>query len=271
MDIQKLMESDNGQEVMEELEKNLLDLDSEFRFKCRRCGKCCKNQDTIIFSTRDIFNIAHKLDKTMLEVIEECAEVYIGRNSRIPIVHMVPRGPARACPLLKDGLCSVHDCKPTVCALFPLGRVAVNQKKEDGTVDPHHFKIRYILNDITCGSVKRVNTVRSWLERFGIPEHDEFFILWNEAMIESGELVRLLEQKKAPDKLLEVIWNVQMNLLYLQYDTSLDFFPQFKKNAEWLIALNKDMQERLNNEQDALTLLLNVLEEVSHGQVGSGG
>ena len=27
----------------EEMEKYLLDLDSEFRFKCRRCGKCCKN------------------------------------------------------------------------------------------------------------------------------------------------------------------------------------------------------------------------------------
>ena len=30
----------------EEMEQYLLDLDSEFRFKCRRCGKCCKNQDT---------------------------------------------------------------------------------------------------------------------------------------------------------------------------------------------------------------------------------
>ena len=29
----------------EEMEQYLLDLDSEFRFKCRRCGKCCKNQD----------------------------------------------------------------------------------------------------------------------------------------------------------------------------------------------------------------------------------
>ena len=31
----------------EEMEQYLLDLDSEFRFKCRRCGKCCKNQDTV--------------------------------------------------------------------------------------------------------------------------------------------------------------------------------------------------------------------------------
>ena len=76
----------------EEMEQYLLDLDSEFRFKCRRCGKCCKNQDTILFNARDIYNIAKKIGKTPKQVIEECAEVYIGDSSRIPVVHMVPVG-----------------------------------------------------------------------------------------------------------------------------------------------------------------------------------
>ncbi len=269
MDIQKLMQSEISQESMEELEKNLLDLDSEFRFKCRRCGKCCKNQDTIIFNTRDIFNIAHKLSKTMLGVIDEIAEVYIGHSSRIPIVHMVPTGPGRSCPLLKDGRCSVHDCKPTVCALFPLGRVAVSEKKADGTVDPHNFKIRYILNDFDCGSAKRVNTVRSWLERFGIPEHDEFFMLWNEATIASGELVRFLEERQAPTPLLHLIWNFQLNLIFLQYDTNADFFPQFQENARKLISLSKDTRDRLTNDQDGIAKIMSALEATPYGQTGS--
>lgn len=268
MDIHKLLKS-GGDLDMDELEKNLLDLDSEFRFKCRRCGKCCKDQDTIIFSARDIFNIARKLGKTMLAVIDEYAEVYAGHNSRTPIVHMVPRGPSRTCPLLKDGLCSVHDCKPTVCALFPLGRVAVNKKNDDGTVDPHGFTIRYILNDIDCGSAKRVNTVRGWLERFGIPEHDEFFILWSEVMMESGKLVRLLEEKKAPEPLLHLIWSIQMNAIYLQYDTSQDFFPQFQANAEDLLSLTKSIRERLSSDKDGILSLLRGLEAGLHGQIGS--
>lgn len=267
MDIHKLMQS--GDDLnMEELEKNLLDLDSEFRFKCRRCGKCCKNQDTILFSTRDIFNIACKLGKTMVEVINECAEVYIGHRSYVPIVHMVTKGPSKSCPLLKDGLCSVHDCKPTVCALFPLGRVAVNKKKDDGTMDPHDFKIRYILNDTECGSAKRVNTVRGWLERFGIPEHDEFFILWNEVIMESGELVRLLEEKNAPQPLLQFIWNLHMNAIYLQYDTSRDFFPQFQENAEKLLSLTEAIREQMTNDEDGLMQLLKGLEAGLHGQIG---
>ena len=73
MDIREQLEQAKSPEEMEEY---MLDLDSEFRFKCRRCGKCCKNQDTILFNARDIYNIAKKLGKTTIQVIEECAEVY---------------------------------------------------------------------------------------------------------------------------------------------------------------------------------------------------
>lgn len=94
MDIHKYLREGGNPD---ELEQHLMDLDSTFRFKCRRCGKCCKNQDTIIFTPRDIYNIAHKFGKSMEQVIEETSEVYPGRDSRMPIVHMVPRGPKNAC------------------------------------------------------------------------------------------------------------------------------------------------------------------------------
>ena len=123
----------------EEIERQLMNLDSEFRFKCRKCGKCCKHQNTILFNSRDIFNIACKLQIAPEEVIKEYAETYIGSASRIPVVHMVPRGKNEVRPFLADGLCSIHDCKPTVCALFPLGRVVINAETlekglEDGQV-----------------------------------------------------------------------------------------------------------------------------------------
>ena len=66
MDIHKYLREGGNPD---ELEQHLMDLDSTFRFKCRRCGKCCKNQDTIIFTPRDIYNIAHKFGKSMEQVI----------------------------------------------------------------------------------------------------------------------------------------------------------------------------------------------------------
>ena len=102
MDIQKLA----AEGRTEEIERQLLDLDSKFSFKCRKCGKCCKHQDTILFNTRDIFNIARKLQITPEEVIDKYTETYIGNASKIPVVHMVPRGKNEACPFLEGGRCS---------------------------------------------------------------------------------------------------------------------------------------------------------------------
>lgn len=84
MDIHKLAEEGRT----EEIERQLMDLDSKFNFKCRRCGKCCKHQNTILFNSRDIFNIAKKLQMTPEQVITQYAETYIGSASKIPIVHM---------------------------------------------------------------------------------------------------------------------------------------------------------------------------------------
>ena len=123
MDIRKLA----AEGRTEEIERQLMDLDSQFSFKCRKCGKCCKHQDTILFNTRDIFNIACKLQLTMEEVINEYAETYIGSASKIPVVH------------------------------------------------------------------KQVHTVREWLARFGIPEHDELFLMWSRLTAMLHRMIRELE------------------------------------------------------------------------------
>lgn len=243
MDLQKIMQNGEG---FDKLMENLMDLESEFQFKCHRCGKCCKHQDTILLTARDIFNIARKLGKTTAEVIHDIAETYIGKNSLIPVVHLLPKGPGESCPLLKDGLCTVHDCKPTVCALFPLGRVFVNKKNDDGTVVPGDGEVKYILNDIDCGSITRKNTVRSWLARFGIPEEDPFFLLWNKTIMEQGDAVRRLKKLQTTQSypsFFDLIWNIQYNLLYIQYDTAKEFMPQTEAAALKLHTVNEVLQQ----------------------------
>ena len=229
MDIRKIMKpgEENG-----DLEEHLLTLDSEFRFKCRHCGKCCKNQDTILFNAKDIFNIAKKLGKTPKQVVESCAETYIGNNSRIPVVHMVPRGPKNACPLLlDDGRCSVHDCKPTVCALFPLGRVILPIDRSL-PLSKENSRIRFILTDHDCGSAKKVHTVREWLAKFGIPEEDAFHLLWNEVVLQFSDTMRKLEERNCSNSFKEYVWGSIGHALYLNYDTSREFMPQFEATAE---------------------------------------
>ena len=44
----------------------------------------------------------------------------------------------------------------------------------------------------------RVNTVRSSLARFGIPEHDEYYILWNKVLVTLTPAIRKLEDGDFP-------------------------------------------------------------------------
>ena len=238
MDIHKIIQT--GQ-VPDDWEANLLDLDSEFRFKCRRCGKCCIHQNTILFNTRDIYNIARKKGMTMQQVIESYTEVYIGNNTRIPIVHLLSNGPKGACPLLTDGRCSVHDCKPTVCALFPLGRVVMGEKIGEPIEDLDKLQIKYILNDYSCGSAKRVNNVRGWLARFGIAEHDEFYLLWNKVVMSLTLAIMELEKHKISESTLNMFWDVIFQTLYLQYDVAQDLIPQFQAAADKLLRLSEEI------------------------------
>ena len=241
MDIRKLAEENHA----EEIGRQLMDMDSEFRFKCRKCGKCCTHQHTILFNPRDIFQIARKLQITTAQVIDEYAEAYIGSSSKIPLVHMVPRGKNEVCPFLVDGLCSIHDCKPTVCALFPLGRVAVNKTALEGGSENNNpeieLEIKYMLNDTDCGSRKRVNTVREWLARFEIPEHDEFFLLWSELTIKLHAAILELEKQHVSEETMNLFWIAVFGALYLSYDTSEEFFPQFQRAAEELSTLCREI------------------------------
>lgn len=239
MDIRKLAEEGRT----EVIERQLMDLDSEFQFKCRKCGKCCKHQNTILFSPKDIFNIARKLQMTPEEVVNEYAETYIGSASKIPIVHMVPHGKNEVCPFLKDGLCSIHDCKPTVCALFPLGRVVLNAEALEKGLEDGQVEVKYMLNDIDCGSRKQIHTVREWLARFGIPEHDEFFLMWSRVTAMLHRMIRELEEHHVSDETLNLFWSAVFFTLYLDYDTSAEFLPQFQRASEKLTSLCQGIAE----------------------------
>lgn len=234
-------------EGVDQLGPHLLDLDAEFRFKCRHCGKCCINQDMITFNARDIYNIARKKGMTMRQVVETYTEVYIGDNSRIPVVHLLSNGPKGACPLLENGRCSVHDCKPTVCALFPIGRVIMGEKVGEPIEDLNKLQVKYILIDHDCGSAKRVNTVRSWLDKFGIPEHDDFFLLWNKVLMSLTMAVQKLEEAKTPKPILNLLWDSLFQALFLQYDVNQELMPQFQVAADELLRLSENIMKEVSD------------------------
>jgi Fe-S-cluster containining protein len=219
------------QEIAEHIDELEIHLDDTFRFKCYGCGRCCKNREDILLSPKDLFNIAVALGKTTKEVMESVCDRYIGGSSRIPLVRLKPIGQNKVCPLLKDNRCIVHALKPAVCALFPLGRFVKYNAKDGGVDISGEESVGYLRSPIECGG-HRNNTVRSWLESFGLDPKDPYYLRWTDFFMSMSTYVHRLEnaKRKLPQQGFSAVWSILDHLLYERYNTAQAFMPQFETN-----------------------------------------
>jgi Fe-S-cluster containining protein len=136
------------QKMIEELMKHPIGKDQEFHFHCDQCGECCKNRVDILLSPFDLCRMAKALNKPLPEVLQEYGNLYLGNTSKMPLVSLKMREDNGKCPfLMDDNRCKIHSNKPTVCALYPLGRGASREGKK--------AKIFYILQPTTCGGMMK--------------------------------------------------------------------------------------------------------------------
>ena len=217
--------------IVEKLDSMKIGLDEPFKFHCNMCGKCCIHREDILLSPKDIYNMSKELGIKPEGLFERYCEVYVEPDSRVPIVRLKPRGSVKRCPLLKNRKCMVHKSKPTVCAMYPLGRCIVAANPKEGLKDISQGKFQYIFSDPGCGDASETHTVREYLESFGIPVPDEFFMEWQQTVLEMGNIFRKLE-KTVSNETMELVRRAAFIGLYSHYETEKDFMPQFDSNVK---------------------------------------
>ena len=227
-------------ELFRDLESMTIGLDDTFKFHCDQCGKCCTHREDIILSPMDIYKMAKELKMTPVEFYHEYCVFNIGEHTRMPIVRLASEGKDTHCVLLKNHRCSVHKVKPAVCAMFPLGRYMSFEKDDYNAESIDTSKVKYLLQPPECGDESETHTVREWLSGFDIKLEDEAFVQWQKAISRFSNKFKELEKKQDMLSMME-IWFVVRVSLYLQYDTSKDFLPQFNYNVENLLKLLDDI------------------------------
>ena len=227
-------------DTFRDLESMTIGLDDTFKFHCDQCGKCCTHREDIILSPMDIFKMAKELKMTPVEFYHEYCVFNIGEHTRMPIVRLASEGKDTHCVLLKNHRCSVHKVKPAVCALFPLGRYMSFEKDDYNAESIDTSKVKYLLQPPECGDESETHTVREWLSGFDIKLEDEAFVQWQKAISRFSNKFKELEKQQDMLTMME-IWFVVRVSLYLQYDTSKEFLPQFNYNVENLLKLLDDI------------------------------
>lgn len=228
--------NENLQDIVERLETMKIGVDEPFRFHCTMCGECCMGRQDILLNPKDIYGIAGELGLTPKRFLYKYCEAYIGDSSRVPVVRLKPCGEGEPCPLLVDKRCSIHKVKPTICAMFPIGRVLKVETdsilEEEITAD----QIQYIFTNPGCGDETEGHTVREWLDRFEIPLEDEFFIRWQGTVLKLSRIFREIEDVMDKD-IMEMLRAAVLAGLYLNYDTEKAFMPQFKNNVQQVLEI----------------------------------
>ena len=236
--------------IGEHLEEMLIGPDEKFRFHCTQCGKCCINREDILLNPKDLYNLAATLSISQEEAVKQYGETYMGGTSRLPIVRLRPQGSIKRCPLLKDRKCMVHKAKPTVCAMYPLGRCLAISQDTMSRIETAELKPQFILNEVDCGDNAEEHTVREWLESFGIPVEDQYYIRWQRIAMLASKVIKSMEGSWTPhglNMLLTLIYNV----LYLGYDMDKEFEPQFEERAEELRTILVKIESGMGGAENA--------------------
>lgn len=232
----------NYEEAMYYNEHRMKDSDS-FNFECKGCGSCCNRSviRDIPLNGVDIYHIAKglALKDTLPVLVKYCQDPYPGNDSKVPVRLLEFDDGTGNCKLLtKNGKCSVHTEKPTICALFPLGRMYVADKSSK------EAEIVYFAppqsEDLPCSNSLKSQTLRQWKDTFSIETRDEEMEAWSTLAQKISFLVREYDPYSSDSSNMAFI--LFDSMLYV-FDTAEGIVPQIEKRLKQLPEVEDALRE----------------------------
>lgn len=185
---------------------------------CRGCFKCCTGMgNSVILDPWDVYRLQQGIGKGLPQLLSEgAAELNVVDGVILPNLKMAGR--AERCVFLnKEGRCSIHNVRPGICRLFPLGRYY-----EDND-------FRYFLQIRECPAPNRSKVkVAKWIDTPDQNRNHDFLCRWHGLLNRMEEIVAGQEDSEQAKQL-----NLAMlQIFYMEiYETEADFYEQFEKRA----------------------------------------
>lgn len=179
---------------------------------CEGCSSCCRDMgDSILLDPYDAFQF-QRAGNRMNELLASGAVALTVWEGMI-LPHLQMKEESGACAFLSaDGRCKIHDFRPGICRLFPLGR-----NYADG-------KMNYFLLEHACENSSRSKIrVSKWLGIEPAEDYHRFVLEWHDFRHEMVDILSEAQEEQAK----------QLNLYLLRtifltdYDTTIDFYSQF--------------------------------------------
>ncbi|MCM1124455.1 MAG: YkgJ family cysteine cluster protein [Eubacterium sp.] len=186
--------------------------------ECAGCSECCRGMgQSILLDPYDIYQMQKTTGFSFAQLMQEKIELHVEEGLILPSLKM--QESSDTCGFLdQNGRCSIHDHRPGLCRLFPLGR----NYDEKG--------LRYFLLEDACPIQNRTKVkIKKWLEVNTLSKYEKFLVAWHD--LRRDIRARITEQKS--DAYMQSI-NVKMLEIFYKrpYDLEEDFYVQFVGRME---------------------------------------
>lgn len=197
---------------------------------CKGCSACCQGMgQSILLDPLDIYNLTVGLNTTFEQLLAEAIELNVVDGVILPNLRM--GGTSDSCHFLDDeGRCSIHEFRPGICRLFPLGRLYENQD------------FKYFLQIHECKTPNKTKVkVKKWIDTPNLQENKKYIIDWHYYIDDVQDKLTHITD----DELIKKIDLFILQHFFMEpYHQMEDFYEQFnlrlekaKKVIETLVSL----------------------------------
>lgn len=138
--------------------------------ECAGCSECCHDMgQSIILDPYDVMRLTAHLGLSFEELMQGAIEVHVEDGLILPNLRMVGEDNPKCGYLSSEGRCSIHDGRPGLCRLFPLGR-----NYSDG-------KLEYFVLEGACPADNKTKVkLKKWLGVEATKEYQRYLIEWHD-------------------------------------------------------------------------------------------
>lgn len=184
---------------------------------CKGCYKCCTTVgDTIILNPYDIALMKKAVGMDFNGLV---TQGYIELNMRDGLIlPNIKMREGKGCSFLsEEGRCVIHNDRPDVCRLYPLGRVYTDDD------------YKYFLQKDECDMKNKSKVkVKKWIGVSDTQSQKRFIISWHSLIKSVGEGVNKLKTSGLSEKIDDIV----KYILYTFYVTDID--ADYNKMADMI-------------------------------------
>lgn len=189
----------------------LFDLAKAGSSDCRGCSACCHDMgDSIRLDPMDLFMLQRQSGLAFQQLLGKHIELTVVKGMILPYLKMDEK--TLSCTFLSEERCSIHENRPGLCRLFPLGR-----EYENG-------EMKYILLKDTCEREMTKVKISKWIGMPEISKYHRFVLDWHELTRKCQQVLESMQDEETAKSI-----NLYLLHQFFQkpYNLSDDFYQQF--------------------------------------------